>query len=358
VLAARRFNGRNELSVTESNPDFYPIIPAISSLTASGPQVRRIIDSKLRAPYAIHSLISVERQLPRNTAMYLTYMYTHQVHLFRTRNINAPLDGTYDPQNTNSGIKPYGAAGNIYQYESDGTLNEGQFVLGVNSRTTKQLSLFSFYAFGDAHGNTDGIGTFPADEYNLSGEYGRSSLDMHHRAFVGGSISAKYGLNFTPFIIATSGGPFNITTGTDNNGDLQFTDRPAFAPAEACGSGNPNIICTKFGNFNVKPGPGDKIIPRNYGQGPGSVTVTLRMLRTWGFGESKPVTGGAASKRYNVTLSVNARNLLNHVNEGPFSGNLLSPYFGKANSMGGANFGPPAGQTNNRRLEFMVRLAF
>jgi hypothetical protein len=86
-------------------------------------------------------------------------------------------------------------------------------------------------------------------------------------------------LRLTPNISLRSGGPFNITTGRDNNGDNSFSDRPAFAKP-----GDPGAIATRFGTFNPFPLPGDEIIPRNFGQGPGSVSVNLGISKTFGFG--------------------------------------------------------------------------
>ena len=168
-----------------------------------------------------------------------------------------------------------------------------------------------------------------------------------------------------PFIIANSGRPFNITLGHDLNNDSVFTDRPAFAQP-----GQPGAIDTRFGWFNPTPGPNDIIIPRNYGDGPGAFTVNLRVSRTLGFGgirtNNRPVgmgggewrrgisrrriwrgsrggggmrgggfgggmrggmmgDSGGTEQRFNMTLSVQARNLLNTTNLGLPSGTSRPP---------------------------------
>ena len=46
---------------------------------------------------------------------------------------------------------------------------------------------------------------------------------------LGGSVRLPWEVRVNPFVILSSGRPFNITTGRDNNGDTLFTDRPAFA---------------------------------------------------------------------------------------------------------------------------------
>ena len=45
------------------------------------------------------------------------------------------------------------------------------------------------------------------------------------KAVVGGSISMPYAFRLNPFIIVSSGQPFNVTVGQDVNGDSIFNDR-------------------------------------------------------------------------------------------------------------------------------------
>lgn len=74
---------------------------------------------------------------------------------------------------------------------------------------------------------------------------------------------------------------------------------------------------------------------------------------------------GGGDKRFNLTLSVSARNLLNHTNLGMPIGNLSSPLFGQSNTLGGGFGGPggggPGGMmggAGNRRIEIQLRLSF
>jgi hypothetical protein len=70
--------------------------------------------------------------------------------------------------------------------------------------------------------------------------------------------------------------------------------------------------------------------------------------------------GGGTGQRYQLTLSVMARNLLNNVNDADYIGNLSSPYFGQSNSLysGFGGGGGGGASTNNRRLEFGLRFTF
>ena len=65
------------------------------------------------------------------------------------------------------------------------------------------------------------------------------------------------------------------------------------------------------------------------------------------------------NRRYNLTISMSIRNLLNHNNPGPIIGNVTSPLFGQANQIWGAQNGEGFYETaNNRRLEMQIRFSF
>ena len=71
-------------------------------------------------------------------------------------------------------------------------------------------------------------------------------------------------VRFSPYISASSGRPFNITTGRDYYGDSLNTDRPSLAAP-----GTPGAIVTQWGVFQPNPGPNDPRIARNFAEGPG-----------------------------------------------------------------------------------------
>ncbi|MBI4454837.1 MAG: carboxypeptidase regulatory-like domain-containing protein [Acidobacteria bacterium] len=366
TLQAIRLNGLNQQQYVVRNPDFFPTAPPVQTLTAQ-PTIRRVA-SDLRAPYIMETSIGIERLLPFSTTIASTFSNFRGLHLLRSRNINAPLPGTFVPGISTSGIRPYGS-GTVFLYESVGVLNQRQWNTTVNSRFNRNVTLFALYLLNYANSSTDGPTTFPADSYDDSMEYGRSVLDERHRFVLGASILGPRGFKFSPFIVARSGVPFNITTGVDANGDTLLTDRPGFAADLIKDS----AIVTPFGAFNPNPTPEKEIIPRNYGFAPGYFTVNLRLSRTFGFGsKSEKSKGGTSSgeeggmrsiltdtlseKRYNLIFSVSVRNLLNHTNPGTLIGNLTSPFFGNANTLADS-YGPAAG-AGNRRVEMQLRLKF
>ena len=72
-------------------------------------------------------------------------------------------------------------------------------------------------------------------------------------------------------------------------------------------------------------------------------------------GKSPFGSSSGTSRRYNLTFSISARNLLNTFNPGPPVGNLSSPFFGQSINTAG---GPFASASANRRIDLQVRFSF
>jgi hypothetical protein len=151
-------------------------------------------------------------------------------------------------------------------------------------------------------------------------------------------------------------------------------------------------VATRYGLLDPAPAPGEKLLPRNFGRGPGQIMLNLRIGRTFTLGgpreasaaSSGAAAGGAASsggrgapaspfstsgaaqgggasssnRRYSLTISMQMRNLTNHNNPGPIIGNITSPLFGLANQPAGSGNAIFSESANNRRLEVQTRLTF
>lgn len=423
TLQANRFNGTTAQQFVVSNPNIlvpdvpassFPAAPSAAQLaTLANPQtvIRKAID--IQSPYLIQSAISIEQRLPSKTTLSVTFINARGLHLLRSRNINAPLPGTFTPNDpASTTARPFGNVGNIYEYESSGRYNQNQLIISINGGFRRYLNYFANYVLNNAKSDTDGVLTFPANSYDLSTEYGRAAIDVRHRLILGGLINLPWGLSMSPLLTTRSGVPFNIVTGRDANGDAQFTERPAFATDLT----RPGVIATPFGAFDVNPQPGQALVPRNYGTGTPFFDIHLRLSRTFGFGsngsrsvakgssqaESVPPAGGTrqaregntrgtpdrgaagsggspfggeeggtstgalSDKRYNLVVSFLAHNLLNHVSFGTPIGNLSSPFFGRANTLAeGFGFGSRSGssaaggtESGNRRIEVQLRFIF
>jgi len=370
-----------------TNPDFYPQVPSLATL--NGLAVQQVIEKvspTLRAPYLVQSAVAFERQLPAHTTVAVTFADTHGLHQLRSQDINAPLPGTYDPQVTGSGVFPLGNPNSVFLMESAGLYNQTQLITNFNSQASKNVSLFGSYLYNHAMSNTDSLGTFPANPYSMAGEYGPAATDIRNRVTFGGSISMPLGFRFNPFLVANSGSPFDITAGQDLYGDTLFNARPGL-PTNTT---KPGLIPTKYGLLDPDPSLGERILPRNYGRGPGIVLFNLRVSKTFAFGgrergrgssgapggygsygrrvESGPFNVGgprdnsaSSGRRYTLTISMAMRNILNRNNPGPIIGNIESPSLGQANqpygvgALGGTGFSESA---DNRRLELQARFTF
>ena len=357
----------------------------------------------------MQSVISVERQLPKNFTLAVSYINSRTNHLLRIRNLNTPQPIT--------GLRPFGVDRNVFEYESSGRFNQNQFIVNVSHRLSRNASLSGFYVLGRARSDTDGAGTAPANPFDLTGEYGPSSQDVRHRFVANGSFRLPWNVSVNPFVIVSSGRPFNITLGrTDFNGDTFYTERPRFATDLT----KPTVRITPWGAFDTDINGAGQVIPRNFGRGPGSLTANLRLSKTFGSGKENATAanrqrnrqggqgqagdgagrrggfgmpgmggpggggggprgggggregggfggggGGESGRRYNLTFSLNFQNILNHTNLNNPTGNLSSLFFGQSTStagnfggFGGGGFGGGGNPAYNRRIDASIRFSF
>ena len=410
VQSALRNNGFTQQSYQLNSSAvpliYYPDIPPASALSGGTlkQQNINIIDRAVHAPYMMQSAATLERALPGRTSLSVNFVDTRGVHALRQRDINAPFPNLYVGAATPI---PYPGFGPIYQYESSGLYKQMQTTINVNTRFNRRFTLNGYYSLGFAHSNAQGL---PMNQYDTSLDWGRAQFDVRHRAFFGGSISLPYAIQAAPFVTMQSGSPFNITTGGAYAGDGIFNLRPAFAT-----SASTKVQVTPYGTFDINPPlTGETFIPINYGQGPAQFSANMRISRTWGWGEKTAPNpnagmrggpdgggpggdrgmggggprgggggrggggfggggfgggrggggrggGGASGKKYSLTASINARNFINHVNLGPPTGLITSPFFGQSTSLaggGGGGFGGGGSAAGVRRIEFQLRLSF
>lgn len=360
TLQTRQFDGLTQRQFIVNDPailGLFPAVPPPDVLQSSGvPLTTKIPAPDLRTPYSYQASLSVERQLPRRTTVSATFLKARYIHLLRSRNINAPLPGTFDPEDPASAVRPVAGVGNIFSFESSGWLNQTQLILHLNSRLRPNVSIFSTYTLNQSRSDSNGATWFPADSFDLADEYGRSNLDVRHRLSFGGTFSLPWGMTLSPLLIARSGLPFNITTGRDTNGDTIFTERPALATDLS----KPGVVNTRFGAFDPNPDPSQRLIPINYGSGPTFFTVNLRTSKTFRLGPrpvAKDNQGNSKQDRpYSLTLSVSAQNLFNRTNPAVPIGNLLAPFFGQ--STASATDAGASNPNNNRRINLSVNFSF
>jgi hypothetical protein len=383
VLQQDRLNGVNQQTFQVQNPNFFlsdipncsppPPTPPPAGCSLATPTIYQV-NNNLHAPYTMQTGITLERQLTKVANVAVTYLNSRGVHQFFTNSINP-----FDPV---TGERPNGIDENLFQYQSEGTFKQNQLIVNGSIRMGTKLSLFGYYTLNFANSDTSGAGSFPSNPYDLALDYGRASFDVRSRLFMGGTIGLPRGFRLSPFMIASSGIPFNITTGTDPYQSNVYNVRPIFGTC-------PGAQQTSFGCFTIPPDsavPGSTPIPINYGEGPGRFSLNFRLSKTFGFGPvlenagggqgggmgggtfgrpgggprgggpgGRGMDSGATNRRYGLTFSVAARNIFNNVNVAPPIGNLSSPIFGESNGLAGRPF---SDSTSNRRIDLQVSFSF
>ncbi len=335
-------DGSHLRQIVISNPS-YPLAGDPSALANLPPPSVVRIDPNIRGAYAIQTSLGVERKLGRQSYLSAEYTMLRGLELYRMRDVNAPLPAT--------GLRPDPNFLNIDQFETSGSSHSHSFALGFRTAVRGRLQIVSQYTLSHAIDDTSGLSSLPADNFDLRSERGRADFDQRHRFNLAGVLKLPHGFGFGLVASVSSGIPYNITTGFDNNHDTVANDRPSL--------GNPNAPFTSFaidGSFIGKtPGvlydgakalfagsfltvnvndahwlilPGAGNIGRNIGNGPGFVNLDLRSskkFKLWSNREKE-------NRSPELEFRIDAFNILNYVNRKNFVGPLSSPFFGRANS--------------------------
>lgn len=280
---------------------------------AMGPTSVTRLDPTVQIPYTLQYGASFERQLAKATTFTVSSTGLRGTHLFRSRDVNAPPPPLYL-------ARPNPAFSVYRQIESAGDLESRSLEIGLRGNVTRYFTGMIQYTLGRSYNNvggttsggsrTSGINSFPANNYDLSGEWSRADFDQRHRFILLGTIDPgryfKLGVAFTAY----TGQPYNEITGRDDNRDGLANDRPAG-------------------------------VRRNSLQGPGYADFDLRWSRDFFLASAKRDKGPM------VTLGVDAFNILNRVNYVSFIGDFSSPFFGK-----------PVAAQPSRRLQVSFRFRF
>jgi hypothetical protein len=297
-----RYDGLRLLRYVITDPS-YPYVPIPGA--PQPPSVVRL-DPTVKIPATLQYGIGVERQLAKSTTLTVNYSAVRGMNLFRSRDVNAPLPPFY-------AARQNPAYSQIRQIESSADLESHWLEIALRGNVTRFFSGMAQYVLGRSYDNVGGarsINTFPANSWDLSGEWARSDFDMRQRFNLLGNVSPGRGFNVGMALSFNSGTPYSMTTGLDNNRDGLAIDRPAG-------------------------------VPRNGLQGPGYADVDLRLSRDFFLAKSRKEKGPT------ITAGVDAFNAFNRVNYSGYVGNLSSPFFGK-----------PVSAQPPRRLQLSVRFRF
>ncbi len=375
IIQTLHDNQINQQSYVVSNPPFYdPNAPQPPSSIASSSPVPsyHTLDPHFHAALDMQAGAGVDQQLTGKWTANITYLYTQGVHQYMSNNVTAPAfnPATY----TITGATP--PAYN-YQFQSGGVFKQHQVVF-TSSVQTKRFILNGSYTFNVAKSDTQGVYSFPSIAQNPGLDYGRATFGVRHRVTVMNSYTAPFGFVFASLVTAQSGTPYNLTTGYDLTGNNQFNARPAYG---VCGA--PGVVSTRYGCLDTNPaGKGERIVPFGVGLGPTNALLDVRLSKTFGIGpRMESESGGStlsgddsvsdrgigssgaaiklnagAPRRYSLTLVAGGSNILNIVNLSPPNGVLISPIFGKSQSLADGAFQNPT--PGNRAIVFQMNFSF
>jgi hypothetical protein len=144
-------------------------VAAVNALQTIVPSITRAAGD-LHAPYLARASMGLERKISTKTFLSLEYTHSSGKHLFRSRDINAPLHGLRaDPRFLN-----------IYQFESSGSSQANSVNVMLRS-SFKRFELMAQYTFSKAM--DEGANAFapPSNAFDLRSEWARSDFDRRHR---------------------------------------------------------------------------------------------------------------------------------------------------------------------------------
>ena len=266
---------------------------------ATPPSVVRLA-SEVQIPQTVQFSAGLDHQLQKALTLSLTYTGARGYRLFRSRDVNAPLPPLY-------ASRPDSAYGAVREVESNGRQQTDSLQATVRGKISRWFNGQMQYTFSRGYNDTNGIGSFPANDYDLSGEWARADFDRRHRFNLLGRIGLKV-VDLGVGLSMNSGGPYNETLGLDlfNNG--RGRARPAG-------------------------------VPRNSLEAAGFGSLDLRA--------SRDVKLGIGKDARTLTFGLDAFNVLNRVNYGTFVGTLSSPLFGQ-----------PVSARSARQVQFSARMKF
>ncbi len=318
-------DGRRQFDTYILNPSFPDPLSAGPGVTL--PASRMQVNQQLRSPYIEQASLSIQRQMSGHLYLTGSYLYQRGVHLLRARDLNAPVPGFGRPDTS---------AGNIIEVESSANSEMHLLDFTLNSLLSKRLYWLVNYSFTRATNEADSAFSLPADNLNLRAERGPSPNEPSHRLSATLGLQLFKGWRLGTVFYASSGLPYNIVTGYDDNNDTVFNDRP---------SG----------------------VTRNSVQGSPHWDISMRLSWMMGFGESRGSTSqgsrmvkvsssdvgalaselAASEKRWKINLYIQAFNLINHTNPINYAGVQTSPFFGR-----------PTASLPGRRIETGIKFSF
>lgn len=327
-----RVDGFRQRELDIKNPSF-PDVSIAEQVAA--PVNRYELGESYLLPRSQRLSLGIDRRF-RATQASATYAYIRGGAIARGENLNAPVAGARpDPEFGNVIEVVSDGAGRQHQLQTNLTVNQGALMPLQKSAprfNMKRVTLFLNYTLGFNRNNSDGaFSVAPTGDLDL--EWGPANNDVRHRMGMSLNNQIIKNLNLGINVNATSGAPYTIRTGYDDNGDLIYNDRPAGVTRNTERAANHFNLNMNIG-YNFRFGPP--------GGGPPGVGVFIG-----GAGAAPEVRTFDAPARYGIGFFIQAQNLTNRANYTGYSGVMTSPFFGQ-----------PTSVASTRRVEAGLNFSF
>jgi hypothetical protein len=333
ITAVERLNGTRQQQLTVYSPDFRkPLTSSTGSIQVS--TVNQFAPSYGQGQNIQLSAV-VEHDFPHQWHATASYNFGGNWQETRAVNINAPLVGAStgtapDPLGALQAPRPLVAGENIIQYQQSGHSRGDVYKLSLDQHSYKRFSFQLSYWYLHFRENP----LSPQSTYSSQGDSARPDWMRHGGIAFVGNGKLHYKIDLATQLTAMPGRPFNITTGTDANGDGNFNDRPAYATASGLGT-----YQTRYGLLTSNAVNGN--VPYNPGTMPGVLYLNTNLSRAF--------TLNPHDKDHPriVTFNLRTANLLNHTNVSAVNTVLSSPAVGQ-----------PVAAEAARRVELGIRFSF
>ncbi len=330
---AYRLNGTRQTENLIYSPSFAaPLSPTGQSIDIA--TLRTPLRDLAQTP-SFQSGLGVEHDFPHHWHAQANFYTGESWNNLRSRNINAPLLSSTTPPTLAGALaapRPILPNENLYDFESTGHLSGRVVFLGLDQHSYKRFAFFIGYLNFHFNSDVPANAGFAQSAYSNQGEVAPPDWEARNRLFFFGNYNLPEKISLSAQMDAQSGAPYNVTTGTDNNGDGIFNDRPSYASAPGLA-----VYSTRYGLLSTNTANGD--VPRNLGTMPTLVHLDTSLSRAFKLGKS--------DRARTLTLNARAANLLNHTNVAAVSTVASSP-----------NFAQPVAAESARRIEFGARFTF
>ncbi|HET9317577.1 MAG TPA: TonB-dependent receptor [Vicinamibacteria bacterium] len=299
------------LSPAQAGAPRFPAILAAPVPSVTLPSLTTM-DPHIQNARSTQAGLEVERQLGESTTVSAGYVYLEGSDLVVSINQNVP---SCAPSGTNNGCRPNAAYANNSQYSSAARSSYHGLHVSLMQRPVGWGYFRASYTLSRARNN---VGEFffssPIDPLDLEKDWGRSDDDQRHRLVVHAAVHTprepgttwwtrlSHGFQLSGTLQAYSSLPLNITSGVTT---VQGT------------AGRPVVD----GQF----------IPRNAGEGPDFLSISLRLGRTF------PLAGRsrleALAEVFNLTNRENVVTMNGNFGPGAYPSSP-SPTFGQVTAVG------------------------